>query len=163
MRKFRLQALLLAWVVLVLDQWSKQWVLDNYGPMPRKLEEITSFFNLVMVWNPGVSFGLFNEHQGEQALLLSAITGLITIVLVVWLWRNKRPVVAYGLGLVIGGAIGNIIDRLRFRAVVDFLDFHLAGWHWPAFNVADAAIFVGVVLLVVDSMIEGKSNKGQTP
>jgi signal peptidase II len=159
MKTYRLYALLLAAAILVVDQWSKAVILNLHGPMPGLIAEITSFFNLVMVWNHGVSFGLFDEHQGEKALLLVAVTGAITLALFVWLMRCQSRLLAIGIGLVIGGAIGNIIDRLRFGAVVDFLDFHAYGYHWPAFNVADASIFIGVVLLFADSMIEARQNK----
>jgi signal peptidase II len=119
--------------------------------------EITSFFNLTMVWNHGVSFGMFSSHQ--QPLLLSAVAALIVIVLLIWLAKSHDRYLTWGIGLIVGGAIGNIIDRLRFGAVVDFLDFHAFGYHWPAFNIADSAIFIGVVVLCIQSMMQPSKSK----
>lgn len=151
--------LALAAVTLVLDQATKAWWLDLMARNPGGIE-VTPFFNMVMVWNRGVSFGLLNSgDEAAQAWLLSAFAAAMCVALVIWLRRAANRLVATGLGLVIGGAIGNIIDRLRFGAVADFLDFHLAGWHWPAFNVADAGIVVGVVCLLADGLFT-KPKKG---
>jgi signal peptidase II len=115
-------------------------------PLPRVAGvEVTPFFNLVTVWNFGVSFGMFNRGSDEAAWVFALIAAAITAVLV-----------TVALGSVIGGAVGNVIDRLRFGAVFDFLDVHAAGWHWPAFNVADAAIAVGVGLLLLDALFAPK-------
>jgi signal peptidase II len=146
----------LAAVVLVLDQLTKWTLLDwMLGRAPGdRLVPVTSFFNVVLVWNRGVSFGMFNHGDGRlNALAFSALAAAIVIGLLVWLRRTTQPLVVGGIGLVIGGAVGNVIDRLRFGAVVDFLDFHVATWHWPAFNVADAAICVGVALIVIDGLL----------
>lgn len=147
-----LTGLLIALVVLVCDQASK-WVIlaEVMIPPNHDIIEITSFFNLVLVWNYGVSFGMLASHR--QPVFLTIMSMLIVGVLLVWLYRNTSPLVTYALGLVIGGALGNVIDRLRFEAVVDFLDFHLGEYHWPAFNIADSCIFIGVVLLCVSSMV----------
>lgn len=150
-RYWRLAGAGVALLVLVLDQLSKAWLLGVLDTNPGGLE-ITPFFNLVMVWNSGVSFGLFGEDSESRRWLLITVTLTITAILVVWLWRRPAPLVALALGAVIGGAVGNVIDRLRFGAVADFLDFHAFGWHWPAFNVADSAIVVGVALMLVDSL-----------
>lgn len=152
-----------ALLVLVFDQISKWWILDRVLPClsgppgPWCLAqtppvEVTGFFNLVMVWNRGVSFGLFANEAAFMPYVLIAVALAITAVLVVWLGRTDRAFPAVCIGLVIGGAIGNVIDRFRFGAVADFLDFHVAGWHWPAFNVADSCIVVGVFLLVADGL-----------
>lgn len=162
MTRHRLYAFALALLCLLLDQISKQWVLELAGdPYPKLLREVTSFFNLVLVWNRGVSFGLFSDHPEWIPLLLIVFTGLVALILAVWLWRTPRLLTAYGLGLVIGGAVGNIVDRVRFGAVVDFLDFHVFGWHWPAFNVADSVIFMGVALLLVDTILESVEKKNE--
>ena len=105
-----------------------------------------------MTWNRGVSFGLFNNDSPYNALILSIVAVVISGLLLIWLARARQPMLAYGLGAVIGGAIGNLIDRVRFGAVADFLDFHIWGYHWPAFNVADSAITIGVAVLIVDSL-----------
>jgi signal peptidase II len=115
--------------------------------------EITGFFNLVLTWNRGMSFGLFNNDAAMNALLFTLVAAVIVGGLLVWLHRVQDTLLALAIGLVIGGAIGNVIDRLLRGGVVDFLDFHVAGWHWYAFNLADAAICVGVGLLVIDSLL----------
>jgi signal peptidase II len=113
---------------------------------------VTDFFNLVVVWNRGVSFGLFAGHDDMIRWALSGLAIVVSVVLAVWLFRTRDCLVALGLGCVIGGALGNVVDRVRFGAVFDFLDFHAFGYHWPAFNVADSGIFVGVAALLVDGL-----------
>lgn len=139
-----------ALLTLLADQFHKWLMLEIVDIDARPAIEVTPFFNLVMVWNRGVSFGLFGDHDGERALFLIVMAIAIALVLGVWLWRCADRFVAFALALVIGGALGNVIDRVRFGAVADFFDFHLSGWHYPAFNIADAAIFVGVCLLLFD-------------
>jgi signal peptidase II len=143
--------ILAAFAVFALDQLSKWWILSLVMAPPRRIP-VTGFFDLVLVMNRGVSFGMLGDGPGwlTAALIIFAI--LLSAVLCIWLWRADSVLLALALGLVIGGAIGNVIDRFRFGAVVDFLDFHLAGYHWPAFNVADSAITVGVALLILDSL-----------
>ncbi|MFQ5971377.1 MAG: signal peptidase II [Alphaproteobacteria bacterium] len=111
---------------------------------------VTGFLNVVLFGNRGVSFGLFGGAQGQTVLVVVAL--VIVAALVFWLWRVKLALLAAGIGLIVGGALGNVIDRLRFGAVVDFLDFHAFGLHWPAFNLADSAIVVGVALLLLDGL-----------
>jgi signal peptidase II len=146
-----LHGLLLMLTVLVLDQATK-WLalasLEPYRPI-----EVTPFFNLVLVWNRGVSFGLFAGAGDHGPWLLTLTTVGIGALLIVWLRRETRPVVQAALWLVLAGAAGNLIDRVRFGAVVDFLDFHALGYHWPAFNVADSAIVVGAGLILLDSLV----------
>lgn len=127
---------------------------------PREIA-VTPFFNLVLAWNRGVSFSLFRSDASLAPYLLSAVAVAVVIALLVWLGRQHRFWPALGIGLVIGGALGNVIDRLRHGAVVDFLDFHAAGWHWPAFNLADSAITIGVAVLVVDGLF-GRPDGGKT-
>ncbi|MCG8509325.1 MAG: signal peptidase II [Rhodospirillales bacterium] len=141
----------LAVLAFGLDQATKWWIVERVMQPPRFIE-ITPFFNLVMGWNRGISFGLFNNDSPYNAWVLTTIAAVIVVVLLVWLRRAERGVIAAGIGLVIGGAIGNAVDRMRFGAVADFLDFHVAGFHWPAFNVADSAIFIGAALLVFDAL-----------
>lgn len=138
-----------AFLALGADQLSK-WLLLDIVESVRAIE-ITPFFNLVMVWNKGVSFGMLAGH--DQPYLLIACSLLIVGILCAWLARARFLYTAVALGTVIGGALGNVIDRLRFGAVADFFDFHLGAYHWPAFNIADAAIFIGVVLLCVEGML----------
>ena len=146
--------LAIAVVVMVLDQATKLLILHVVMDPPRVIE-VTSFFNIVLVWNRGVSFGLFSAASPWTPWLLTALALVITAVLVVWLWRVDTRLMGAALGLVIGGAVGNVIDRVfqSRHAVIDFLDFYVGSYHWPAFNVADSAITVGVVLLLIDSLI----------
>jgi signal peptidase II len=118
-----------------------------------------SFFNLTLVYNRGISFGFLAMPQPWGAWVLTGLTSIITIGLMVWLVRIKGCVMRMSLSLVIGGAIGNLIDRIRFGHVVDFLDIHYDHFHWPAFNVADSMICVGVILLIWSQMKVQKSEE----
>ena len=144
--------LAIAGLVIVVDQVSKIIVLSALGPFQGV--SVTPFFNLVVVLNTGISFGLF-ASEGELArYLLVALALIVSIILMRWLASSTNRFVCAALGMIIGGAFGNVIDRLVHKAVVDFLDFHLYGWHWPAFNVADSAITIGVTLFVLASLLE---------
>ncbi|MBL6942384.1 MAG: signal peptidase II, partial [Rhodospirillales bacterium] len=112
-------------------------------------------FNLVMGWNRGVSFGMFDGDSPLNKWLLIGLALIVVMVLLVWLKRAEDRLVGYALGLIIGGALGNVIDRIHYGAVADFLDFYIGAYHWPAFNVADAGITVGAVVLVLDSLFRG--------
>ncbi len=146
--------LIVSAAVLALDQVTKWWVVFTVMQPPRIIE-VTPFFNLVLGWNYGISFGFLNSAPALAQWLLPMVVVVITSALGVWLYRTDRLQPAVALGLVIGGAIGNLIDRLRFGAVADFLDFHAFGVHWPAFNAADSAITVGAVALILDSLFVG--------
>jgi signal peptidase II len=140
--------------VVVLDQLSKAAVLGLFaGRALGDREIVTSFFNLALTYNRGISFGLFNGGAGVNALVFSLAAAAIVAILIYWLAHAASPVLAVAIGLVIGGAIGNVIDRLRLGAVVDFLDFHAGALHWPAFNVADSAICIGVAAMLLDGMV----------
>lgn len=141
---------LLALLVLAADQLSKDWLIGLMRANDGQIE-LTPFFNLVMVWNRGVSFGLFSDAGDDRRWILILVTAAIVVWLMLWLWRARGLLLALALGGVIGGAVGNIVDRIRLGAVADFFDFHVAGWHWPAFNIADGAIVAGVFLLLIDS------------
>ncbi len=145
--------LTLAAAVVVADQMVKWWAIGVLGDEPYGIE-ILPVFNLVLVWNRGISFGML----GGGALppwLLGAIALGVTLALVIWLRKVETRLLAAAIGLVIGGALGNVIDRFRFGAVADFLDVHWGDYHWPAFNLADAAISVGVVILLIDALLIG--------
>ncbi len=137
--------------IAVLDQLSKWWVVGVVMQPPRIIP-ITPFFNLVLGWNRGVSFGILNTDSPLSPWLLVIVAGVIVAVLGFWLAKAETRFVALALGAVIGGAVGNVIDRIRYGAVADFLDFHAFGYHWPAFNVADSAISLGAVALILDSL-----------
>ncbi len=129
---------------------------DRFSAAPKK---ITEFFNLVMVWNPGISFGFLQTDAQTMPYVLSAFALAVAAGFAVWLWRGPDLFKSFAIGLIIGGALGNVWDRLRFGAVADFLDFHAGGLHWPAFNVADAAVSVGVVLLLWRELFYNKEMK----
>ncbi len=129
-----------------------QWLLTAQDRMPYTQIDILPFFNLVMVWNKGISFGLFNGDTTYGPLLLLTLATGIVVAFIVWLHRTNSPLTACGLIFIIGGALGNMLDRVRFGAVADFLDFHVAGWHWPAFNIADSTICIGIAMLLIHSL-----------
>jgi len=140
--------------VLVLDQLSKTAVRGFFaGHAAGEHEQVAPFFNIVLTYNRGMSFGLFNGGGGLNALLFSLVAGAIILVLIYWLSRVESPLLAVAIGLIIGGALGNVIDRIRLGAVVDFLDLHAGSWHWPAFNVADSAICIGVTVMLLDGLL----------
>ena len=143
--------LALALLTMALDQISKWWIVNTVMNPPTVIP-ITPFFNLVLGFNRGVSFGMFGSHSDIGRWLLTGLALAIAVALTVWLWRVQKPWLAAALGLIIGGAIGNVIDRINVGAVVDFLDFHAAGYHWPAFNVADMGITGGATVLIIDSL-----------
>ncbi len=141
----------LAALTLALDQATKWlvlfWVMD-----PPRIIPVLPFLDLVIVWNRGVSFGMFGGGAVPPWAFV-VLSGVISAGLLVWLRRAESLWTQIAIGLVIGGAIGNVIDRILFGAVFDFIDFHVGGWHWPAFNLADSAITMGVVLLLVESLL----------
>ena len=143
-------------LIIVGDQLSKWWVLNELAH-PMRGMAVTPFLNLILVWNKGVTFGLLNRvGHGMVPWILIGAALVILLLLSRWLWRTTSMAVAVGLGGIMGGAIGNVIDRLRYGAVVDFLDFHYRGYHWYAFNIADAAIVAGIGLLMLDSLVRGR-------
>lgn len=153
--------LIIAAAVLIVDQASKFWVLEglNFSP-PGCREfhfrcgkiEISPIFDLTMLWNEGISFGLFRAGSEGARWALVALQGGIAGLFGWWLMSARAPMTVWALGLVIGGALGNVLDRIRFGAVVDFLDFSGLGFPW-VFNVADAAINVGAALLAIEFLI----------
>ena len=150
-------AILFAAIVL-LDQFTK-WLILNFLPRPGVV--LTPFFNLVLVWNPGISFGMLSGGQELGRWGLVAVTLAISAGLIVWLRREHRLAPKLALWVILAGALGNVADRIRFGAVVDFLDLHAAGYHWPAFNVADSAVVIGAVLLVIDGLVLSRAAHGK--
>jgi lipoprotein signal peptidase len=151
--------ILAAIVVLLADQGSKYWVLNVLDLPDMGSIAVLPMLNLTMVWNHGVTFGLLNNFGDFGHVALAGLALVIVAALAVWLWRAERAMVAIALGAIGGGAVGNVIDRLRFGAVVDFIHAHAGGWSWYVFNVADAAIVCGVAALVLDSVL----HRGETP
>jgi len=146
-------------VILTLDFLTKQWALATLLNVGRI--EVTSFFNLVLVWNTGISFGMLQTDGELGRWLLIALALAICVILLFWLrWEQRLPS-KIAIWLILAGAIGNVIDRVRYGAVVDFLDFHAFGYHWPAFNVADSVIVVGAAILVVDSLFGDRRTLGR--
>jgi len=162
------QGLPAAALLLAADQASKWWILEVLDLPERRNVPLLSAgplgLDLTMVWNRGVTFGLLSGDGPLNHLVLALLAAAIALFLLRWMTRAETPWVAVALGAVIGGAVGNVIDRLRFGAVVDFVDAHAWGWHWYVFNIADAGIVCGVGVLLVDALFrrppEAKSLSG---
>jgi signal peptidase II len=180
--------LLFAVFIIAFDQFSKWYVLEQvlrpqmeppaqenaqtdsipaqfinwYKTPPRTIgpAEMTVIpnFNIVSVWNKGVSFGMFNKASDKGPMILIGISLAISLLFLIWLFRRPDNMQSAGIVMVIGGALGNVIDRLRFGAVFDFLDFHAFDYHWPAFNIADSGIVLGVAVLVIHSFLYERKN-----
>jgi signal peptidase II len=150
---------------LALDQLTKVFLLKGLGLAAMgegASYRIAPFFNIIMAWNRGVSFGLFPAESVAGRVILAGFSLAVVTALGVWLFRTTDRLVAVGVGMIIGGALGNVVDRLRFGAVADFFDFHAFGYHWYVFNVADAAIVIGVGLLVFESLFKSEPAKSGT-
>jgi signal peptidase II len=141
----------LALVVVVLDRITKYVVQQSFSL--HESIEVTPFFNLVYVYNRGAAFSFLSDAGGWQRALFIAIASVAS-VWIAWLLRKhaSQTLFCFALSLILGGAVGNVIDRVLFGAVVDFLDFHAGGYHWPAFNVADMGISCGAALLIWDAL-----------
>jgi signal peptidase II len=144
-------ALVLALAVIVADQGVKHWILDVLRLEPGQTVAFAGPIRLTGVWNAGVSFGLLQAHHDLARWLLVSFSLIVAVVLVFWVRRSTRPLFAISLGLIIGGAVGNAIDRVRLGAVADFIDATRLFFPW-IFNVADSAITVGICLLLVDML-----------
>lgn len=178
-------AFALSWffMILVLDQISKWYVFEMMlrvngerrgflewlgadmsiytlnGNMPLfQMIDVTSFFNLVAVWNTGVSFGMLQDSHSLMPMILTVFASLVGIAILIWGLRSRQPLERGAAILIAAGAIGNAWDRFRFGAVADFFDFYWGNFHWPAFNVADAAIVVGAAMLII-YIFTGKTDK----
>lgn len=151
----------IAAAIIVVDQVVKSAVLAGFRPYERV--EVTSFLNLVLVFNKGAAFSFLAQESGWQRPAFIAFALAASTVLAVLILRNPgKQWLCAGLSLVLGGALGNVVDRIRFGHVVDFVDFHAMGWHFPAFNVADSAITVGAAILILESFLhDGKKPAGR--
>lgn len=137
-------------LALTIDVVTK-WLILHIVMIPPRTIEIAPFFNLTLGFNTGVSFGMFSDLFRERPLVLAGIKVGIAAALLIWALRTKKLNETVGLGLIAGGAAGNIVDRIAQGAVTDFLDFHIGNWHWPTFNMADVMITIGVVVLLAGS------------
>ncbi len=151
--------LLVSVVIVVLDLWTKSIATQNltlYRPV-----ELTSWLNMTLAHNYGAAFSFLSDAGGWQRWLLTGLATVVTGVLVIWLTRlpASDKLTAAALALIIGGALGNVIDRTRHGYVVDFIDVYYRDWHWPAFNLADSAITCGVILLLLDGLFLSSSKK----
>jgi signal peptidase II len=160
MKRTSLLAYALAALVIVLDQISKFWVLYVFDLAAKGSVHVGGPFSLTMVWNKGVSFGLFRAEVDLMRWALVVFSLVVAGFLAVWARKIEKPLLAVAIGLVMGGAVGNAIDRARFGAVADFLDFKGLYFPW-VFNVADSAITVGVVLLLLDSLVSDSRPKAR--
>jgi len=167
-RIFKIIAIIIG--VIILDQAAKSVLLYmltggvpfsapafSLLPYPYMIARAGDFFNIVFTWNPGTSFSLFRNLGESAPLIIIILTGVIIGAIGYHLFmRTKLGYEKWALSLIVGGALGNLIDRIRFGAVIDFLDFHVRGWHWPAFNIADIFITIGVMVLVIWWIINRK-------
>lgn len=152
-RIYTLTGVMMTLTILMLDQASKYWVLEILDLPSLRQVVVLPFFYLTMVWNRGVTFGMFASDGQAGQLILVGIACAAVIAFGFWLWRARNWLTALSVGAIAGGAIGNVIDRMRFGAVVDFLHFHAWGWSWYVFNIADAAIVCGVAALILDGFL----------
>jgi len=138
--------------VLLLDQLTKLWVMTDFTLGDSRY--ISGFFNLVRAHNEGAAFSFLSDAGGWQRWFFSIVSSVISLVIIVWISRlpKQRVLEALALALILGGALGNLYDRLVLGYVVDFLDFHWAGWHFAAFNIADMAISMGAAIMIVDAL-----------
>lgn len=146
-----LRWLWLAGLVLILDQLTKIWVMNDMELY--QSISVLPFFNLTYVHNYGAAFSFLSDAGGWQRWFFTVIALTVSIVILMWLKQSKKEQVLLpcAFSLILGGALGNLYDRLVYGYVVDFLDFFLGNWHWPAFNLADSAIFIGAALLIIDA------------
>lgn len=151
-------ALIAALVVFAIDRALKLWIAFVVMQPPRVIT-LTPFFNLAIAWNRGVSFSLFTRAIENSPLVPTLVAAAIVVALGVWVLKAERVWTAFCLGMVIGGALGNMVDRLRYGAVIDFLDVHVGHYHWPIFNFADCGISIGVGLLVLDGLFGARAQR----
>lgn len=147
-----LLGLTIAGLVLIIDQATKYWVMNDILA-GKAMIIFTPFFSLVRAWNTGVSFSMFNNWGLSGVIILSLVAFVIIAFLVNWLRKEDNRLIQVALGFIIGGALGNVIDRVRLGAVFDFLDFSFGDYHWPAFNAADSFICIGAVIVIAHGLL----------
>ncbi|MEQ8326854.1 signal peptidase II [Parvibaculum sp.] len=152
---FSLYGFLIALAGFGVDRFHKWWMLDVYDITSRGRVEVTSFFDLVMAWNKGVSYGLFEAETALGVAILAIFALAVSLGLALWLARVDMKWTAIAIGLVLGGALGNVYDRISYGAVADFFSFHAFGFYWYIFNIADVWIALGVALIILESVWPG--------
>ena len=155
--------LVIAAITMIIDQALKWWILEIFQLESRGTVKVTPFLDLVMVWNRGISYGMFQQDGTTGRIMLIGLVVVALSVMVFWLARTTSTLGAVALGLVLGGGVGNLIDRLVHGAVADFISFHAFGYYWYVFNIADAAIVAGVVGLLYDSFFNSHKKVSNTP
>lgn len=155
--------LIVALVTIIIDQGHKTWMIYVYNIGAKQKVTLTPFFDLILVWNKGISYGLLPQDGALGRLALIGFAVVATIALVLWLARVTTTLTAVSIGLIIGGAIGNAIDRAVYGAVADFFALHAFGFDWYVFNIADVAIVAGVIGLLYDSVFGGHKKAGNPP
>lgn len=140
-------------VVVIIDQLSKFYVSESLASQPPM--ELTSWLNLILAHNTGAAFSFLGDAGGWQRWFFVILSSVVSIVIAVWLMRLPKTNIclASALSLILGGAVGNLIDRAWFGYVVDFIDFHIDTWHYATFNIADSAIFIGAILMLIDAFL----------
>jgi signal peptidase II len=154
-RKYWVLLISCSWILL-LDQWTK-YVVEERFPLYSKVEVISGFFNLTHVRNPGGAFGIFGAERGGIGGLLFVIVSLLAVGIIIYLFlrvKEEEKLLSLSLSLVLSGALGNLSDRVRYGEVIDFLDFYVSSFHWPAFNIADSAICVGIGLMAFELLVK---------
>ena len=159
LRDARIVALIIALIVIALDRWSKLWIIHHI-PIGHARTIIPGVFRLTHVLNTGAAFSLFENSTSpatvRNLLIAFSVFAVIVVLALIWKFGREFSLVSFSLALILGGALGNLYDRLRFSHVVDFLEVHIIHYHWPDFNVADSAIVVGAILLMLDALFAGK-------
>lgn len=150
LKKSNLAVLLVALIVFALDQISKWLVLYYFANANTTEMAVLPFFNLVLVKNTGISFGMLADNN-ISAWFFIFLTAIISLFLLIWLWRSHETFLKLALALALAGGLGNGLDRVQHGGVIDFLDFHIMGWHYPSFNIADCAIVIAVIMLLVQT------------
>ncbi len=160
MIKRHLSALAVTLLIFAADQWSKFLVLDWFKDHSGKVV-LTSFLNIVLAWNKGISYGLFQASNPYGIWALIAVALMISFILIWWIITAENYFSALCFALILGGALGNVMDRFQFGAVVDFIDFHIFGYHWYTFNIADCGIVIGAALLLIQQLFSKQHSSTQ--
>ena len=152
--------LIVALLTLIADQGNKVWMIYVYDIGTKQPVRLTPFFDLILVWNKGISYGMLQQDDPMGRLALVAFAGVVSLALIFWLARVTTALTAISIGLIVGGAAGNAIDRAIYGAVADFFSLHAFGFQWYIFNIADVAIVAGVIGLLYDSLFGGHKKAG---